>query len=118
VAERTCEECGAPLTIQRKRARFCRDSCRTRWHNKQPSAPGSPRKRLTAAREPENGLRRKSKDGLGTRVYLTETEIVLMSRAAERLQRFGFRDTPEVARLRAKLARAANRIRPKRLTPD
>ena len=68
---RVCEECGKGFYTKQKNARFCRDKCRFRaWDREHPREP---------AKQPYNGSaggkRRASRDGKGTRVYLTPDEL-------------------------------------------
>lgn len=77
---RTCDECGKQLVTQRKGARFCDKDCSNAWHNKERRGSTATDKDLTPARSSENGRRRPSRDGHGTRIYLTSEEAVFLAR--------------------------------------
>jgi hypothetical protein len=48
---RACDECGTPLIVHRRGARFCDDSCKNAWHNRQRrNSDASPSKRLEDGR--------------------------------------------------------------------
>jgi|SRR6478609_10325537 len=74
-SERTCDQCGKHLISKRRGARFCDSDCRNAWHNKQPPESDATSKRLEGVRGPERVPRRASRDGLGTKVYLTPEDI-------------------------------------------
>lgn len=106
MSERTCKECGRQLIAHRKDAQFCGVNCKNRWHNKHPSGHGTTHKRLDGASGPAGRSRRRSRDGLGTRVYLTAEEIAQLRPLVAQHLPWPFWP----AQLAPKLERAAERI--------
>jgi hypothetical protein len=79
MAGRTCDECGQRLVTQRRGARFCDQTCRAAWHNRERRGSGPTAKRIEAARGRNGGSRRASRDGSGTRIYLLPAQLEALS---------------------------------------
>lgn len=103
---RWCEECGRQMVTQRRGARFCGPKCKNAWHNKRAAVADPAHKRLEAPSTPENGPRRASRDGSGTKLYLTEADLRLIDEAL-----YFLGPLPESAKpLQNKLDRALQRV--------
>ena len=94
-----CEQCGFGFRPKRPHARFCSQECRRQgWIE---------REVLAGLERVQTGSRRLSRDGHGTRVYLTAEEIALVGRA---IQALAPAPTSRLAQFLAKLHRASDRI--------
>lgn len=110
----SCSWCGTDLTPERREdARYCNSSCRAKASRARKPLSGG----TEALRGAKNGSRRASRNGSGTRIYLTGREIDLLERALTK-QTYVMQaatDAPppnvseSVVRLRGKLGRAAER---------
>lgn len=70
-----CEDCGKGFWTKNAQARFCSDTCRyLAWDREHPRTP---------VKQPYNGSaggkRRASRDGKGTRLYLTPDELMALA---------------------------------------
>ena len=105
MSKRTCanQRCGNTFTPHRPHQRFCGSACRFEawWATKRENGREKPGQRVV------EGARRRSRDGLGTKVYLTFAEIVHFQQLRDRAD---LPATPAGQRLDLKLARAAERI--------
>lgn len=110
-----CLWCGKKLSPERRKdARYCNSSCRAEASRvRKTQASGT-----KALRGATGGSRRASRDGRGTRIYVTGREIDLLERALTK-QSYVMQGAevplPKVnglvVRLRGKLGRAAERAR-------
>jgi endogenous inhibitor of DNA gyrase (YacG/DUF329 family) len=99
---RTCERCGARFEGKRADARFCSEKCRLdHWLAEHPEAPRSRSERLS------QHPRRRSRDGNGTRLYLSPLEVAYLIDVL--VDYPDTRDAPLQGVL-AKLAKAHDRI--------
>jgi hypothetical protein len=65
-----CEECGSPFQARRRKARFCSAKCRKRaWVRSAADSSEEAGERVLT------GTRRPTRDGQGTRLYVTAEEI-------------------------------------------
>jgi hypothetical protein len=100
---RTCPQCEREFTPKRPHAVVCSDPCRYQHWVEQAVEAGRQRVKDGSG----SGLRRASRDGKGTRVYLTFGEIDHLEQMRGRAQ---LPKTPAGERLLAKFARAHERI--------
>lgn len=106
-----CEHCGRSFEAKRSHARFCSDSCRAaHWAKNRKNARERPGERVVEA------SRRPSRDGRGTKVYLTPYQLGTVLWLCQRVTGHdtvtaaGLQDVTEIE---MKLAAARTRIQRK-----
>lgn len=72
----TCEWCGKRLENPSTRKKFCDSSCRAANTHAKKGTPGRPKKALRSAARTG---RRKTRDGLGIRLYVQPAELAELS---------------------------------------
>jgi hypothetical protein len=102
-----CERCGCAFYAKRPHARYCSADCRkAAWDQRRGNARQEPGERVLRP------ARRCSRDGIGTRLYVTPLDIDVLQQGLEALGAY-LGEFSEADDLKRKLDRAAGRVRRK-----
>jgi hypothetical protein len=100
--EISCASCSGTFFSKRSHARYCSDKCRhDAWVKSQENGSEGGSQRVSRS------ARRPSRNGYGTRIYLTESELNFLARAVVAYEPAG---GPALDRLVNKFLHAGNRL--------